>query len=301
LPLAVATLFCGASVALVPGAHAQSASPQAPPTKSKDKPVNAADSELRKRLEAAEAVRRSGDPAGVAQANNRLIALALREMGQLRLYEAAYAQAIELYRRSIDFEEVPDTRVDLAIAELQASQLDEAIAESHKALQADSSNARAFGVLGRAWIRKQEYAKAAEALTQSVRLNPDVETFYSLVICLLQTKDAKDKERATAVFDQMVQTTGDSGSLHVLFGRAYRDADDMPAAIREFRRAIALDPRTPHAHYFLGLAQLAVNEWKPTPEVRTEFSKELEYNPRDYLANYMTGFLASGEDRKSVV
>jgi tetratricopeptide (TPR) repeat protein len=40
---------------------------------------------------------------------------------------------------------------------------------------------------------------------------------------------------------------------------------------------------------------LAENEWKATPEVKTEFAKELEFYPRDYLANYMTGFLASGE------
>ena len=28
----------------------------------------------------------------------------------------------------------------------------------------------------------------------------------------------------------MKKTAGDSGSLHVLFGRAYRDAGDMPSA-----------------------------------------------------------------------
>jgi tetratricopeptide (TPR) repeat protein len=275
-------------------ARAQAA-PQSLGNKSKDKPVSPAEGELRSRLEAAEAARRSGDAGAVAQANERLIALALREIAQLRLYEVAYPQAIELYRRSLDFEELPDTRVDLAITELQANQLDDAVTESNRALQADPGNVRAFTVLGRTWIRKQDYVKAAEALRRAVQLSPDVETFYSLGICLLQTRDPKDKEEAAAIFDRMVQTSGDSGSLHVLFGRAYRDADDMPAAIREFQKAIALDPRTPHAHYFLGLARLAVNEWKPTPEVRTEFSRELENYPRDYLSNYMMGFLASGD------
>jgi tetratricopeptide (TPR) repeat protein len=120
----------------------------------------------------------------------------------------------------------------------------------------------------------------------------------------LQTQDAKDKEknkeRASEVFQQMIQLAGDSGSLHVLFGRAYRDADDMPAAIGEFRRAVAIDPATPHAHYFLALASLAVNEWKATPEIKAEFSQELVRFPRDYLANYMLGFIASGERRYDV-
>ncbi len=290
------------TVALSPGrlAWGQSTSsqkssgkPAAKRQKSQKSP-NAAESELRKRLEAAQAAQRSGDPVGVAQANERLIALALREIGQLRLLEAAYPQAIELYRRSLDFEELPDTRVDVAIAELQQDHPDEALADADRALRADPNNVRAYGISGRAWVKKQDYAKAAEALSRAVQLDPDadLETLYSLGICLLQTNN---KQRAASVFEQMIQTTGDGGSVHVLVGRAYRDADDMPAAIREFQKAVALDPRTPHAHYFLALAQLAVNEWKSTPEIKAGFLKELEYFPRDYLANYMVGFLASGE------
>lgn len=271
--------------------------PQKPAGRPADKSANAAAAELRRRLEAAQAAQRSGDAVVVAQTNEKLIALALRELGQLRLLEAAFPQAIELYRRSLDFEDLADTRVDLAIAELQRDHPDEALDDSDRALRADPGNARALGVRGRAWIKKQDYAKAAEALDRAVELDPnaDVETVYSLGICLLQTKDAQDKERAAAVFQQMVRASGDSGSLHVLFGRAYRDADDMPGAIREFQKAVALDPRTPHAHYFLALARLAVNEWKATPEIKAEFLKELETYPRDYLANYMVGFLASGE------
>jgi tetratricopeptide (TPR) repeat protein len=285
----------GTSLAPASRVRAQSASPERPAAKSDDKRVSPAEDELRKRLEAAQAAQHNGGAAAVAQANERLIALGLREMGQLRLLEAAYPQAIELYRRSLDFEDQADTRVDLAIAELQGSHPDAALAESDRALAVDPANARGLGVRGRAWIRKQDYAKAAEALDHSVRLHPDLETSYSLGICLLQTRDPQDRERAAAVFERIVQATGDSGSLHVLFGRAYRDATDMPAAIREFQRAITLDTRTPHAHYFLGLARLAVNEWKATPEVRAEFTKELEFYPRDYLANYMVGFLASSD------
>jgi tetratricopeptide (TPR) repeat protein len=288
--------FLGQILGLVSFAFAQT--PARPPVaKSKQQATSEAEAELRKRLDAAQAAQRSGNPAAVAEANTQLIALALRELAQLRLVEAAYPQAIELYRRSLDFQDLPDTRVDLAITELQANAPNEALAESDKALAVDANNARALRVSGRAHMMKQEYAKAAEALSRSVQLDPtlDVEKSYSLGMCLLQTKDPRDKEKAAAVFEQMVQGAGDTGSLHVLFGRAYRDANDMPAAIREFQRAIALDTRTPHAHYFLGLAKLAVNEWKPTPEVRAEFAKELSYYPKDYLSNYLMGFLASGD------
>ena len=72
-----------------------------------------------------------------------MIALALREIGQLRLLETALPQAIDLYRRSLDFQDLPDTHVDLAIAELQANLADDALAEADKALAADPNNARA--------------------------------------------------------------------------------------------------------------------------------------------------------------
>ena len=116
-------------------------------------------------------------------------------------------------------------------------------------------------------------------------------------MCLLQTKKPEDRTRALAVFEQMKLMAGDSGSLHVLFGRAYREAGDMPAAIKEFQRAVAIDPKTPHAHYFLGLAQLFLKDWKPTPEAEAELKKEAAAYPHDYLANYMLGFLTSGERR----
>ena len=38
-----------------------------------------------------------------------------------------------------------------------------------------------------------------------------------------------------------------------------------------------------------------MNEWKPTPDAEAELRRKLEYYPDDYLANYMLGFITSGE------
>lgn len=304
VPLKNVFLFAllGSAIILLQAASAQSTPSRRSPAKTTDQHPISAEAELDQRISAAQDARTSGSASTIALANQRLIAFALRELAQLRLLQLTYPQAMELYRRSLDFEDLPDTRVDLAIAELLANHPDDSVAESIRVLAVDPNNARAFNLRGQAWMKKGEYAKAADAFQQAVKLNPDVETFYSLGICLLQAKDAdaKDKQQASAVFQQMIQIEGDSGSLHVLFGRAYRDAEDMPGAIHEFRRAIALDPATPHAHYFLALANMAVNEWKATPQIKNEFAKELEHFPRDYLANYMIGFIASSERQYDV-
>lgn len=259
---------------------AQHRSPQASP----------AQEALQQRVAAAEAARNSKDPQAIAQASTSLIALVLRQMGHLRLLQNSYGQAVSLYERSLTFEDLADTSVDLATAELQAHQVDRAIAETAKVLLRDPHNARAFNVQGKAWMKKRDFGRAAEALQKSVQIQPDFEAAYSLGICLLQSKQ---KEMAIAVFRQLVELEGESGSIHVLFGRAYRDAELMEDAIRELRRAVAIDPRTPHAHYFLGLAYLIQNEWAPTPEILHEFQVETQNNPRDFLSNYFLGVMAS--------
>ena len=263
--------------------------------KAQERKLTPAEAELQKRLARAQEAKSSGNAIEVTRSSEQLIALALRELGQLRLLESASSQAMALYEQSLEFENVPETRVDLAIAYLQGSQPDDCIREADRALLDDPNNARAFNALGRAWLTKGNYPNAVRSLSRAAELAPETESLYYLGTSLLATRNGGDKVRAAQVFDQMMKLAGDSGSLHVLFGRAYRDAEDMPAAIGEFRRAIEMDTRTPHAHYFLGLALMASNEWVATPESKIQFQKELSVYPRDYLANYMLGFVASSE------
>lgn len=263
------------------------------PAKTSQAQQQATRNPLEERLAAARTAQQSGDPAEVARANQRVLALAYRELAQIRLLEGAFPQAIDLYKNSLALEDAAGTRVDLAIAYLRADHPDNSLAEAATALLADPNSARAYNIQGKAWMKKQQYAKAADSLAKSVQLQPDFEAAYSLGICLLATQDARNREQAREVFRQMAQLAGESGSLHVLFGRAYRDANLLPDAMREMKGAIAINPATPHAHYFLGLLKLMQNEWVATPEIRTDFRAELRQHPKDFLANYMLGFLDS--------
>jgi tetratricopeptide (TPR) repeat protein len=249
--------------------------------------------DLARRISAANAAQTAGKPAAIAKANERLLAAALRLMGQLRVSEGAYAKATELYRASLDFESSPDIHGELAMAAQLAGNQDEAIKETKIALASDQGDAHLDITLGRAYIAKKDYAAANRALTEASRMHPDINTLYLLATSWLAEGQPDARRHADRVFEQMEAVAGDSGSLHVLMGRAYRDAGLMPDAVNEFKRAIALDPATPHAHYFLGLASLAMNEWQPTPLATAEMEKELQYHPDDYLSNYMLGFLAS--------
>jgi tetratricopeptide (TPR) repeat protein len=250
---------------------------------------------LESRAVAAEAARNSGDADKIAAANRLVIASASSELADLRLVQSDYSGAAELYRQSIAYEDRPATYVSLGFAELQAGHLDQAVEAANKALAADAKNLRAERLLATALDQKGDYAAAIAPFTRIADAEPTVDNLYPLAECLLQTRKPEDRKRAEEVFERMKKIAGDSGRLHVLFGRAYRDGDDIQAAIREFRRALEIDPLTPHAHYFLGLAQLFANDWKPTPVIEEEFRKEAELYPGDYLANYMLGLSTSIE------
>ncbi len=265
------------------------------PAKPSSNPAEPADNELSSRLASAAVARRSGSPGEIAAANELVIASAMRQLAAVRSVEGAYPQAVELFKDSLGYETVPEALLGLAMAETQAGQYPEAIRLARQFQAANPRDLRADRILSSALIQKGDFVLAIEPLTRVAQVDPSIETQYALANCLLQTKRPQDKARAQAVFEDIERQHPQSGSLHVLMGRAYRDAGDLPAAVHEFERAIAVDPRTPHAHYFLGLAKLSLNEWKPTPEAEAEIRKEVEFFPHDYLANYMTGFLLSGD------
>ena len=253
--------------------------------------------ELQVRLSVAAAARDSGNPQTVASANSLVLALALRKLGNVRLAQTAFPEAADLFQRSLIWEDAAETHVGLAIADLYLNRPDDSLVQASKALLLDPNSARAFNIQGKAWMKKRDYAKAAQSLERSVELHPEFESAYALGVCLLSVKEPDSKQKAAKVFDTIVESMGDSGSLHVMFGRAYRDAEMQDDAIRELRRAVALDTRTPHAHYFLGLSLLWKNEWTDTPEIIQEFETELRNYPRDFLANYFLGYLDSNDRR----
>jgi len=79
-------------------------------------------------------------------------------------------------------------------------------------------------------------------------LNPPMPSVF---LCFLSRTSRKQKKSVQFRHDRVHH--GASGSLHVLFGHAYRVRTARTYAIRELRKAVALDTHTPHAHYVLGL------------------------------------------------
>jgi tetratricopeptide (TPR) repeat protein len=242
--------------------------------------------ELQKRIEAQRSVAMSGDLSAVETSSRQVLALALQQMAALRSAEHAWRQAAELYRQSLALEEDPATRLALATAALYAGDIDQALAELDRLLVADPRNAQAWYLKGKVLTARQDYRGASQAFTSSLEIKRDVNVQFALGRALL---NLKEKEKAAAIFQGMLDAYGDRAIWHVVFGGAYRETAYTEDAIREFRRAIALDPNAPHVHAFLGLTLMEQNYGGATPEIEHEFAEELHRYPDDYFGNYSMG------------
>src|SRR5262249_12143115 len=74
-------------------------------------------------------------------------------------------------------------------------------------------------------------------------------------------------------------------------GRAYRETDFLAEAIEEFKKAVALDPKFPRAHYYLGLTYLLKDGAARLGDAAEEFKIELIANPGEFFANYYLGIV----------
>ena len=246
--------------------------------------------ELRVRLVAAAEAQQSGDPVAVADANRRVIALATRQMCDLRTNERQLTVAAELCRRSLALEESPETHLQLAILYTQAGHPDAALKETASVVATDPKNAAAWNLTGKLWMMKKDYRQAADALDKSLALQSDMEVAYTMATALLQLKE---KTKAATVFQKMYDASDNNAGLHVLTGRAYQDAELNDDAEREYKAAIEKDAKGSRGHYFLGLFYLEKNGWAPTPEAREQFLAEVGVNPADFFGNYFMGYLMS--------
>jgi tetratricopeptide (TPR) repeat protein len=216
--------------------------------------------------------------------------MALRQMAELQSTAGELAKAIALYRESLGLADANDVRLELAVAYVSDGKADNALEEAEKVTITDPSNAGAWAAKGKAYVAKADYRQAAEALSQSLELHRDVNMQYALAYSLL---NLKEKEKAEAVFRQMLQDYGDRAIWHEVFGGAYRETKYLDDAVREFQTAAKMDTNLPHIHVFLGATLLEKNYWAPSPEILQQFSEEEKAYPGGYFGNFYIGVLLS--------
>ena len=260
----------------------------------------AADDELTRHLSAAQTYQMAGDLDRAAVENKAVIAIALQRIGIAELEQREYTDAAQHLLASVAMTDSSLTRAGLAAAYLQMSRHDEALVEAQNAVRLDPNNFRASQILGSIYYSAGNYEAAVPELEKVFRLAPNFDSAYLLGITYLRLKQL---ERAKLLFDEIQRTVKTrKADLHILFGQAFEQTEYVAEAEREFKAAIAVNPRVAKAHFYLGFVILQHGGSERLPEAGKEFDAELKLTPLDFHANFFRGVVASSlNDHKQAV
>jgi tetratricopeptide (TPR) repeat protein len=177
--------------------------------------------------------------------------------------------------------------VDLAIAYYGSQQYSKALMPARKALTIDSNNPGAHQMLGKTFFMLGDVDKSIAELEIATKLTPsDVDVAYTLGIAYLRNRQTRSAQQ---LYESMIKDFGDRPQLHLLIGRAYRQSGLLSEAAAEFKKAIALEPRFPRAHYYLGMTYLLDEGQSRMADALAEFQIEVAANPEEFFANYYLG------------
>ncbi len=250
--------------------------------------------DLEKHVSAAETYQISGDLVNANIENRAIIGVGLQKIGNIFIEEGKSQEAIKKLSESQLYADNARVRVDLAVAYLQANEVEKALEEARAAVDSEPNNAYARYILGNIYFTKENYQAALPELEKVLVLAPDFDSARALGLTYLYLKQP---ERAKLLFEEM-QTSlqKDSAELHILFGQAYEQTNYPLEAEREFKRALEINPKQAKANFFLGYVILQYGGSERLAEAGKAFENELKLTPDDFYSNFFAGVVASSEN-----
>ena len=216
---------------------------------------------------------------GCALADGFAPARVLLQQGK---YDEAIAQLQEFGAKSPGLKGLAH---ELGLAYYRKGDYLKAIDSLMQATAEDDSDKEASQLLGISYYLAGKPASAIPLLekVQSWFPSANVDASYMLGICYLQT-EAYDKARGA--FAAMYGVPPDSAASYLFTARMLLRQQFDPQAEAHARKAAALDPKLPGAHFLLGELDMAKGE---IPGAIREFESELKVNPAEAGAYYKLG------------
>lgn len=201
-----------------------------------------------------------------------------------------YEDAIQEYQKALALDRNNQAiRFNLALAYYKAAMFPEAAEEFASFIAVVPQNvperANAVLLLADCQVRLGEYKKVIESLSALSEADPNNRTVAFLLGSALIGDGQVDKGQTlmdTVFHDE------DSAEAHKLLGSILLLADDGHGAIREFERAIQLNPKLATLYAWYGRALMRMGDGE---NAKTAFRNELAENPNDFDANLFLGML----------
>jgi tetratricopeptide (TPR) repeat protein len=190
---------------------------------------------------------------------------------------------------------------------LANGQYDEAIDALNKAATADPRQAPVWGALSDAWIGKSRklqgaeaeacYEKAAEAFGKAIELAPNDAGFYNNYALSLAAVGKLDEAKGKLAKAIELEPPG-AGKYYYNLGALLLNRGQVDAAVEQFKKAVAADPKYAEAHFqyamaLLGKATVDASGKIAAPEAADELHKYLALAPSGTNAQAAKEMLAS--------
>src|SRR6266566_1203475 len=191
-----------------------------------------------------------------------------RRLVQQGKYDQAISQLQELSAKDSGLKGLPH---ELGTAYYKKGDYIKAIDSFKAAIEQDPHDNEAVQLLGLSYYLSGRPAEAISPLEKVQAWYPraNVDASYILGLCYIQTKDYPQARKA---FARMFEVPPDSAASYLLTARMLLRQEFDPIAEEYAQRAIALDPKLPLAHFFLGELRLYKSR---IPEAIAAFQQEL--------------------------
>ena len=207
-------------------------------------------------------------------------------MGAALVQLGRLADATEEYKKALALGNATDpnaTRFNLGLAYYKMAQLGNAVAEFEQVLLVQPGNQNAAMILADCHMRMGDYDKVVRVLTPFEKSGEqDRAVAYLLGTALIRLGEV---EKGQVLIDQILRE-GETAEAHILLGTAYLMVRDVAGALKEFERAVELNPTLPTAQSHLAKT---LRDMGRVDEAQVHFRKELETNPHDFDSLLYTG------------
>ena len=210
------------------------------------------------------------------------------------MLEGAIASADGRYSDArIAFQQASSAIVDsgdalqaLALVDLRLNDAEAALPILTRLVAARPGDIPLERLLAQALIVGKRPGEAVQMLEEARGAAPDdLETTFALANAYLSTK----KVAAARPLFAKLAAARPAAETWVLIGRAYRDAALYADARTALAKALAMNPRVHHAHYYLGSVAVMEEGIVRVAEAIDEFEKELEITPNDPASKMLLG------------
>jgi tetratricopeptide (TPR) repeat protein len=200
-----------------------------------------------------------------------------------------YEEAIEQYKRALAL--IPENqtiRFNLAMAYYKAALFSDSATELSRLLASNPQNPDPVTVkliLADCQVRLGEYKTAIDLLSPLADADPTNRTIAYLLGSALISQG--DLTKGQQVIDRVFRDA-DSAEARLLMGSILLAADEAQNALKEFQRAIELNPKLPGIQAWYGRALMRLGD---SDKAKNAFKTELTSNANDFESNLYIGVL----------